>query len=178
MTEAWMKRGAERQEFLNRIKRVFYDELDETNQYGDAQVLLCMAFTEFFARQRNIGRPLYNGSLTQDNWLWTLLFDKVWPVVQAFARTPEEAMDLMADLFKWSSESVIGSVKGPLQTQEITEPEKVFGGRKSMDEVELNDSGGTTEDDIVKILDASLPDFVAGFDRAVELIKRRSRIGS
>lgn len=141
MTMAWMKRDGERAAFLEPIKRSLAELLEETHQYRAAQIMLCMAFTEFFAKQERIGRPLYDHASRQDTPLKTFLFDSVWTAVQAFAREPEEAMALMADLFKWSSESVIVLIRGPLEIQQICNPGSIFDGHRSTDEVDLDDSG-------------------------------------
>ena len=134
MTDAWMQRGSERQVFVEKVKQTLYQELDDTHTYEAAQVVLCAAFTEFFAKQQDIQRRMHVSLKAEDSPLRTFLFEKVWLAVQEFARTPEEALALMADLFKWCSESIVRSAKIPLQTQEVLEPEKVFDGHGAMDE--------------------------------------------
>ena len=60
---------------------------------------------------------------------------KILPKVTEFARTPEEALSLVAEIFKWEAESIVHHFQSLLQTQEINEPEKVFNGHKAMDNV-------------------------------------------
>ena len=134
MTEARMKRDSERLDFLEKIKVALRREFKETHDYDAAQIALCMALAEFFALQRTVVRPLFDVTKAQNNSVRKFLREMVVPGVRKFARTPEEFLSLMADLFEWAAGSVVGRARGPLLTQEIEEPEKVFSGRKVMNE--------------------------------------------
>lgn len=135
MAKAWLERESERQQFLESLQQAFCNELEETHQYEAGQLLLCVAFGEFFAQHQRIQQNLRVSLAVPDNPIKDFLFENVWPAVQEFARTREEALSLMASLFEWSSESVVRAAKIPLQTQELLEPHAVFDGHGAMDEV-------------------------------------------
>jgi hypothetical protein len=131
MTDAWMKRGGERQRFLEGLERTIMDELDETHSYTAAQCLFAAALLELISDQSLKGQPSelrFEMALgRKDNRFRIFVREKILPAVQEFARTTEEAHALTASLFRWSSESVVKAASAPLQTQETFEPDKVFG---------------------------------------------------
>ncbi len=131
MTDAWMKRGAERQEFLESLKRQIIDEEEESHQRLTVQIPLAIAVMELLGASSPA--PI---TVVAKEKVWHLLSKKVWPQIKSFARTPEEEKALLAELLLWEANSLANYFKAPLQTQEIDEPEKLFEGRQAMDKAD------------------------------------------
>ena len=126
-----MKRGVERQEFLDLLKREIMDEEDESHQRLTIQIPFTVAMVELLGTSSPA--PI---TVEAKDKAWRLLSKRIWPQIKDFARTPEEADTLLAELLVWESNSLANYFKRPLQIQEICEPEKLFEGRKAMDKAD------------------------------------------
>jgi hypothetical protein len=127
-----MKRGAERQRFLENVQRHLIDNEEESRHRVLSQINTHIAIMEHFAKAN--GTPGANWPQTEERRYFT---ETILPAIKEFAQTDEEAMALIADLFTWEGNSLANHFKAPLHTQEMMEPEKVFDGHKAMDRVEL-----------------------------------------
>ncbi len=133
MTEAWMRRGSERQEFIERLKMLIIDDEEESHNRLSVQIPLLILLVQHLAvtEKADLLDIVPVPKRTRD-----LFFTLILPELTSFARTPEEAAALLAELFLWEANSIANAFKSPLQTQEIMEPEKVFGGHQAMDDVD------------------------------------------
>ena len=128
MAEAWMKRDAERQGFLDEMKRAVMGEEAKAYRRMPSQLDMCRAILEYFAE----GAPSVPFVETSARQFFRT---QVLPAIEEFARTPEEALALVADLFLWLCQSITRYSRVPLEVQEECEPERIFAGHKAMDEV-------------------------------------------
>lgn len=131
MTEAWVKRSIERQDLLGILKRAVMEEEEETHNRLPYQFAMCRAIMQYLAERDDV-EPGSNTEMVARQFFLT----KVLPAIEEFARTPEEKMALVTELFKWECESISRHFEQPLRTQEAIEPEKVFDGHQTMDEVD------------------------------------------
>lgn len=132
MTEAWMRRGAERQDLLEKIKRDVLDEQAETHQYERSKFAFNAALLEYLSEQNGNGPPTQAADTPERRYLR----ERVLPAIAKFARTPIEARALVAELYLWHCETIAKRFKAELQSEGARDPEKVFGGRRAMDEVD------------------------------------------
>ena len=128
MIEAWMKRDAERQKLLDAMKQVLLDEEAKAHRRMPLQIDMCRAMLEHFAE----GAPSVPFVETSARQFFRT---QVLPAIEEFARTPEEALALVADLFLWLCQSITRYSRVPLEVQEECEPERIFAGHKAMDKV-------------------------------------------
>lgn len=93
MTEAWVKRGLERQEFLDVLKQKIMDKESEAPSRLPAQLNFIGVLTEHFARM--------DESVSGKNPLRQFFKTDILSPIKDFARTDEEALSLIAELFQW-----------------------------------------------------------------------------
>ncbi len=128
MTEAWMKRGSERQEFLDNLKRAIYDEEEEYRKRMGMQIPFAVVILNHLGNNlERLDLPILVMAKAND------FFEGILKEIKAFARTPQEELALIADLLEWEVASIATYFRQPLQVQETIEPEKVFEGRRAMD---------------------------------------------
>ena len=131
MAEAWMKREAERQGFLDTLRRAVMDEEAEAHRRIHSQLDMCKAIVEYFAEREDAPSvPFFDTSARR------FFRTKVLPEIEEFARTHEEVLALVAGLFLEECQSITLCFRQPLVKQEISEPERVFEGHEAMDEVD------------------------------------------
>jgi hypothetical protein len=132
MTKAWMKCESERQEFMKRIWSRVIQEEEQTPKNVQARYDLCDAILAHFSKKDGVQKaPPYANNME------SFFRTQILPAFTEFARTPEEADALLADLFIKQCESVAIPFKLILQTQELETPELVFEGHGTMDDVDL-----------------------------------------
>lgn len=129
MTEAWQRRSSERQELREELMHEIFswEEKEE-----DKRSLFKLASAIFdYLRQRVQETP--NWEMHQCEILSEFIFPKLWE----FARSQEEADQIMADLFKTIQDLAIMPIYTKLQKQERENPELIFHAASAMTSVPL-----------------------------------------
>ena len=134
MTDAWMKRGAERQSFLEDIKRLILDEWQQTHMSRVPEYLLLGQFVTYFGKQDGFLLD-YPDHTSVAQSMKKLFREQIEPQAKLFSRTSEEKDALLSELAEWVLQSVVRPYKHALSSQEVHEPEKLFDGKKATDKV-------------------------------------------
>ncbi len=133
MTEAWMKRGLERQNLLDDIKRQIMDEEEESHNRITVQVPTIVGLLCHLANTDGVGFEELHDA--QDSPAWGWFCETILPQVVNFARSKQEELALLAEILMWETTSVVNRYRQELNSQEIHEPDKVFGTSSAMDVV-------------------------------------------
>jgi len=96
MTEAQAIRKSERQKFLETVQRYIVDEEEATHKRISFQLGICRVILKYFAYMEGLPYPPSPYSPEEKFFQKTLL-----PAIEGFARTPEEALALVTDIFEW-----------------------------------------------------------------------------
>jgi len=129
MSDAWMKRGGERQRFREEVQREMLDyEQDTHSQSGraKAQIGWLIAMGNLFAMTEGV--PTITNVITGENYKKEIDFfrEKIFPAIDEFSRAPEETMLICAELFEWVTQSLARQAKVPYQVLEQDDPDKLF----------------------------------------------------
>lgn len=130
MTDAWMQRGSERQEFLDQLKSAIMDEEEESHKRLTIQIPFTISILHHLGEREGVVFNLY-----RDSPAWTFFYEKVLPQIKEFARTPEEEAFLVTELLIWEIASLTNLPRLSLTTQEMSHPELLFDGHQAMDKV-------------------------------------------
>ena len=125
-----MRRGAERQQFLEEIKKLVLDEEREAHEsrlpiYATHAVIL-----EYLSHKDAGNTPFIADSPSKVR-MRGVFHQTILPLVTDFARTDTEALSLIAELFVWTSASVARFFQNELMRQEIHHPEKILGSQSA-----------------------------------------------
>lgn len=125
-----MEREAQRQRFLDGVKRHMMDHEDEGNsQRGrvKAQLGWLIAIGNLFATIEGVP-PIKNTITAGEYQVEIDLFrTNVMPAIREFAYTDEEAVLMASQLFMWVSESLATKARVPYEVQLVDEPERLLG---------------------------------------------------
>ena len=129
MTQAWQRRSSDRQELREELMREIFNWEEKEE---DKRSLFKLASAIFdYLRQRVQETPSWE--MHQCKILSESIFPKVWE----FARSQEEADQIMADLFKTIQDLAIMPIYTRLQKQESENPELIFRAPSAMTRVPL-----------------------------------------
>lgn len=136
--EAWVRRDIERRNVLDRLQKHFFNLDDKLNPHSDtaekadapflAVATLCLAEA---ARRR--GDSLSAESLEE----LKKFLKEACEEIDKFARSPEEAQKLIAELSGKFLVSGLSSFHANLQRQEMEDPKRIFHAASAMSEVDL-----------------------------------------
>lgn len=113
MSDAWMKLGALRQEFLEGLKRYIIDEEEETHRRMELQVPLAMVLLAHLAQTEGVEVPLPKGLRAE-----AFFRDKILPEIRAFAKSDEEVAALVAEILEWETTSIVQRCRVPLMVHD------------------------------------------------------------
>jgi hypothetical protein len=126
MVEAWGLRSLERQRLMEKLIRIISkleDEEGEAILFGVVQVLVeCLQAKK---------EKLYNDfllakAIAVHGELYNVVFNELLPKIDSFARAPEEADVMVADLLKKILDMALSSVYAELSHIEIMNPRLIF----------------------------------------------------
>ncbi len=139
MSDAWMKRGAERQELLELLKRLIIKQEDKVHDSQVARHATNTVLMEHLALKSGVALIFMSTTsevtVARRN-MQQLFQDMILPQIKDFAKAEEEENALIAELYTWSSVSIAAHFKGALMTAEIREPETFFDGKQATDPVD------------------------------------------
>ena len=117
------KREVERQHLLEELKKMLIEEEVAADETLLTRFCSCAAFAEFFIREEG-GRFLISPIAHS---VRGVIWKKIVPAVEEFARTPEEKFALLAEIFRWEAAQAANLFIAALLRQDNAEPEEVFG---------------------------------------------------
>lgn len=126
MTDAWMKRGGERQRFLEDIKRLILDEERESHESRLPQYAIHAVILEYLSHKDDCNTPFIADSPSKVR-MRGVFHQTILPLVDEFARDKVEGLSLISELFVWTGSSVAHFFQSELMRLEIHHPEKVLG---------------------------------------------------
>lgn len=127
MSDAWMVRGAERQELVQRLQGLFFrldNQMGRSHESAEAAnaPFLAVAILLFGELGKSLGNPpSYKYRKKVEEFL-----EAARKEIKNFARAPEEEMFIMAELAKKFLHSGLTSFHNRLGYLEMREPEKIF----------------------------------------------------
>ena len=134
--EAWQKREAEQQQFLEELHREIMDAVETaTEKMGESETqeyIHLLKTADFLLRAL-----IRQGQGRQKDWR-EVFVNPFIEKIENFARTPEESKVLQERLLKKVLESGLTKIHGEYLHQSVHEPEKLYEGHKTMDEVEFD----------------------------------------
>lgn len=110
-----MRRGAERQEFLERLRHDIIDEA--TPRDLDHCLPLITLILKRFEKEETI--PVLPSSIERFEWYFET---QLMPAIDAFAKTPEERRKMLADLLLYLATSVGRRYQTAFSVQETEGP--------------------------------------------------------
>jgi len=134
MSEAWMKRGWERQQLIKEMMSSSYRKQDDI---GDVAYHLgvALAVIEYLKRrQRGEENPKVRFSKEESHC--ELFFGGALERISQFARSEVERDALLVQFLKKMINTGVSRFRGELSREEIMEPEKIFHAPSAMAEAE------------------------------------------
>lgn len=115
MSDAWMVRGSERQELLEKLKqRVMEIEESPLSSFNYELVEVCLAF-------------LKDETITpSEGEADQFFFNDVLSAISEFSRAEEECKVMICDFLQWLIESIISRFRSDLLRKEVAEPQTIF----------------------------------------------------
>ena len=109
-----MRNGAERQDFLDELKRQIMDEEEQTHRRVSFQVPLTIDLLLCLAHADGVRIQIAGESAPGD-----FLRERIMPQITAFAKSVQDQRVLIADLFLWEANSLTNRYREPLSPLDI-----------------------------------------------------------
>lgn len=143
MTEAWMVRSGDQQQFIERLHRGVQDEAEESTRYTffllGFGIKLLNELSSLLAKEGIPKEELPTIVQRIDQ-----LMVRLRPEITQFARVPSEEPYLLWRLFEALSNSIAARSSGDYQREQMENPQAVFGAPSAMAEIDL--AGRSFED--------------------------------
>lgn len=132
--EAWQKREGEQQELLEEIYREIMDAVETaTEKMGEEE---SHEYIHLLETADSLLRALVRQERGQQKDWREVFVNPFIEKIENFARTPEESKVLQEGLLKKVLESGLTKIHGEYLRQRVHEPEKLYEGYQTMDEVD------------------------------------------
>ncbi len=131
MAEAWQKREFEQQEFLNKIAQdAYYAAADD--DHDTFFLALAAELARGLVARRTTARKVGTGDRLAQSYA-----GRFTRAITEFSRTPEEAAKLLGLLLIRFANSGLSEINAAYLHQTISEPQRLYDGHGSMDEVPI-----------------------------------------
>jgi hypothetical protein len=140
MPEAWMVKGAERQQALESIKQKIVDlEGDVSKEHicGTLVLLIMSHLGSKLRREGDLQEVLGSVDYNKAQVPYRLFYAEIIPIVEASSAHREEQNVLLCRVLEFAQSSFTSGFYCKLQRAEIHDPHRIYDGHGPMDEVEM-----------------------------------------